>query len=55
MRNEFSQIHEAPEGWELVEYTYDGVPWLNIGRMAIYLVTFPALFIFARHFASSLF
>jgi len=51
MRHEFSQVHELPEHWEQDQYTYNVFPWLDIGRMAIYLLTFVALFVAARHLA----
>ncbi len=53
--NEFSQVHSIPDGWEQVEYTYEVVPWLDISRMAVYLVTFAALFVLARQFAVLIF
>lgn len=45
MRNEYSQVHDLPDGYVEARYTYEVVPVFEIGRVAIYLVTFVGLFL----------
>lgn len=48
--NEYSQVHQLPKGYIETDYTYDGVlPWTDIGRIAIYLVSFGMFFVIMSH------
>lgn len=49
MRNEYSQVHDLPDGYVESTYTYELVPVFEIGRVAIYLLTFAALFLVIGH------
>ena len=44
MRNEFSQVHEVPDGYEATFYTYETIPVFDIARLSIYLVCFVGFF-----------
>lgn len=55
MRHQYSQVHEPRQPGEEEDYTYESLPWLDLGRVAIYLVTFAFMFTFARHFFAVLF
>lgn len=47
--NEYSQVHELPEGYVITDYTYDGlIPGIPLARLAIYLASFVAFFMIAR-------
>lgn len=49
MRHQYSQVHGPKQPGEEEVYTYEALPWLDLGRVAIYLVTFAFMFTFARH------
>lgn len=55
MRNEYSQVHGPKLPGEDEAYTYESLPWFDIGRLAIYLVSFAFFFTIARHFVVAFF
>ena len=49
MDRQYDQVHELPKGYVETDYTYDGlVPWVGLGRFAIYLLMFATCFMIFR-------
>lgn len=49
MDRQYDQVHELPAGYVATDYTYDGlIPWIDLGKIAIYLLTFMAAFMMFR-------
>lgn len=55
MEHQYSQVNGPKLPHEEESYAYEALPWFDIGRIAIYLVTFAFLFTFARHLIFALF
>ena len=54
-RHEFSQVHGPVLPQEMATYSYHGLPWIDSGKLAIYMLTFTGLFVFARYLVHAFF